>query len=94
MLIDNNLPPVNADTHDHAGRRANHNDAARVPTPIASNATTSAVAPSATPSTSAPSNARAHRQKCAATSSARERNRDSQSLTVSAGRPSCSATRR
>ena len=55
MLIHSNLPPVSADTHDHAGRRANHNDAARVHTPIASNATSSAVAPSATPSTSAPS---------------------------------------
>jgi len=32
VLIHSNLPPVSADTHDHAGRRANHNDAARVHT--------------------------------------------------------------
>ena len=63
MLIQSNLPPVSADTHDHTGRRANHNDAARVHTPIASNAPSTTVAPSATPSTNAPSSARAHRQK-------------------------------
>ena len=39
MLIHNNPPPVSADTHDHAGRRPNTNDAALVHTPIASNAT-------------------------------------------------------
>ena len=93
MLIQSNLPPVNADTHDHAGRRANHNDAARVHTPIASTASSSGES-TAFGSNRAPSNDRAHRQKCAATSSARARNRASQSLTVSAGRSSCSATRR
>ncbi len=62
MLIHSNLPPVSADTHDHAGRRVNHNDAARVHTPTASTASTSK-GPSAMPSTSAPSSARAHRQK-------------------------------
>lgn len=93
MLIDNNPPPVSADTHDHAGRPASHNDAARVHTPIASTASANDDPP-ATAGSSAPSSARAHRQKCAATSSARERNRASESLTVSAGRSISSATRR
>ena len=91
MLIHSNLPPVSADTHDHAGRRPNHNDAARVHTPTASTASTSK-GPPATAGSTAPSIARTHRPKCTAINSARPRNRASQSLTVSAGRPSCSAT--
>ena len=93
VLIHNNHPPVSADTHDHAARRPSTNDAARVHTPIASKASSNSDPP-ATAGSSAPSSARAHRQKCAATSSARERNRASQSLTVSAGRSSSSAIRR
>lgn len=93
MLIDNNPPPVNADTHDHGARLPSTKTAARVHTPIASTASANDD-PLATAPSSAPSSARAHPQKCAATSSARERNRASQSLTVSAGLSISSATRR
>lgn len=93
MLIDNNPPPVSADTHDHGGRRPNTKTAARVHTPIASTASTSADPP-ATAASTAPSIARTHRQKCAVITPARARNRASQSLTVSAERPNRSATRR
>lgn len=63
MLIDNNPPPLSADTHDHAGRRPSASDAALAARPIAS--TASAVdEPGAPDGNSAPSNACAHRQKC------------------------------
>lgn len=91
MLIDSNAPPVSADTHDHGARRPNTKTAARVHTPIASTASSSGDPP-ATAGSTAPSIAHTHRQKCAAISPARPRNRASQSRTVSAGRPSCSAT--
>ena len=90
MLIDNNRPPVNADTHDHGARRPNTNDAARAHTPIASTALATGD-PGAQAGSTAPSSARAHHQKCTATNSARARNRANQSRTVSAGRPRRSA---
>jgi len=93
VLIANKPPAVNADTHDHGARRPNTSDATLVQTPIASSASATGESCSSGPS-SAPSSARAHRKKCAATVSAQERNRDRQSRTVSAGTPSRSATRR
>lgn len=41
VLISKSPPAVNADTHDHAGRRPSTNDATRVQTPIASIASAS-----------------------------------------------------
>ena len=93
MLITKSPPTVSLDTHDHAGRDPNASDAARVHTPIASSASATGQ-PRATGSPSAPSSARAHRQKCTAITSARSRNRSRQSRTVSPGTPSRSATRR
>jgi hypothetical protein len=62
VLIDNSLPPLSADTHDHGDRRPSTSDATRVHTPIASSASSTGELPAALGST-APSNARAHRQK-------------------------------
>ena len=62
MLIANNPPAVNADTHDHGARRPNTSDATLVHTPIASNASATGE-PAGTGGSSDPSSARAHTKK-------------------------------
>ncbi len=93
MLIDNSPPAVSADTHDHGGLERSSNDASRVHTPIASSASPTSESCPTGASTDA-SSARARRRKCAAISSAHERNRHCQSRTVSQGTSSRSAIRR
>ena len=93
VLISNSPPAVNADAHDHGDRRPNSNDATLVHTPIASMASATSDPCPAGGSNEA-SSARAHRRKCAAISSARDRNRRRQSRTVSPGTPSRSPARR
>lgn len=93
MLIANKPPQVNADTHDHAARRANTSDATLTHTPTASSASATGE-PWGLGVRNAASSARAQLKKCAAIDSARERNRSRQSRTVSAGTPSRSAASR
>jgi hypothetical protein len=93
VLISKSPPAVNADAHDHGERRPSNNDATLVHTPIASKASTTGN-PRPAGGTSDASSARAHRRKCAATSSDRDRNRRRQSRTVSPGTPSRSPARR
>jgi hypothetical protein len=93
VLTKSSPPPVSADTHDHGARRPSTNDATRVHTPIASSASATGD-PRPPGGSNQASNARAHRRKCAATNSARDRNRRRQSRTVSPGTPSRSPARR
>ena len=62
MLIANKPPPVNADTHDHAGLDLRTSDATLVHTPIASSASSTSD-PSPAGTSSDTSSARAHRRK-------------------------------
>jgi hypothetical protein len=64
VLITNNPPQVNADTHDHAGLDLKTSDASLVHTPTASSASTTSD-PSPAGASSAASSARAHRRKWA-----------------------------
>ena len=61
VLIANNPPAVNADTHDHAGLDLRTSDASLVHTPIASSA--SSTSDRRADASSDASNARAHRRK-------------------------------
>ena len=87
MLTKSSPPAVNPDTHDQGARRPNTNDATRVHTPIASSASATGD-PCPPGGSNDASNARAHRKKCPATNSVRDRNRRRQSRTVSPGTPS------
>ena len=93
MLIASSPPAVSADTHDHGARRPSNSDAIRVHTPIASSASATGE-PRPPGGSSEASSARAHRRKCPATNSARDRNRCRHSRTVSPGTPSRSPARR
>lgn len=89
-MLESNLPAVNADTHDHAGRGPRRNDAARAAEPIASNASPR-LEPTTTGAAVPGINTNNQRVKCARTASAQRPKRRHQSRTVSHGTPRRSA---
>ena len=92
-MLDNNPPPVNLETVDHAGPGPNRITAERVAIPMASTASPTAD-PDGPGGSNAGDNINAHRVKNTAITDALDRNRRSHPRTVATGNPNRNPIRR